>query len=299
MDGTLSGDSGGTAADRDFASEIGLMIAKFERADAAMDLAWKLESMSGHGLLGDLMRAAFLGDEAGAAEALDAGAPVDGRDGCWETALRLAARQGRDGVVRLLLERGASIDDQGWSGESALMLAASSGRASCVALLLAAGASVDLRQCDSCDGDSSKTIRVFGPVEGESWGPFQACCQHHGAQGGDQVLALAVSAWGVDSHIPRMLIAAGSELDDANANGLTALLAAASVGNLQSIEDLVDAGADLLRKDHKGRGVGELFPADRMDELRMAIGWAMSAREVRELDAGMAPGVNGVGSSRL
>lgn len=88
-----------------------------------------------------LMMAAFKHNLPAAQALLDKGAQVN-RDG-WN-ALHFAAVAGDDDIARLLLARGAAVDARAPAGFTALMLAAREGQESTVMLLLDAGADARL-----------------------------------------------------------------------------------------------------------------------------------------------------------
>jgi ankyrin repeat protein len=76
---------------------------------------------------------------------LDAGADIDARDSHGQTALMIAAVEGRRQTVEWLVAHRASLDRTAKYGLSALMLAVVNGHADIVRALTDAGASLDLR----------------------------------------------------------------------------------------------------------------------------------------------------------
>jgi ankyrin repeat protein len=87
---------------------------------------------------------------------IDGGADIDARDGHGQTALMLAAAEGRGDVVRWLIERGAALNHTAKFGLSALMLAVIRGHTDVVRRLADAGASISLRGTGA-PGFSGKT----------------------------------------------------------------------------------------------------------------------------------------------
>ena len=85
------------------------------------------------------------GDVARLSAMLTSGEKVDSRDRHGQTALMIAAAQGRDEVVRLLIDAGAALDVTAKYGLSALMIAVVRGHSGVVELLVAAGADSALR----------------------------------------------------------------------------------------------------------------------------------------------------------
>jgi ankyrin repeat protein len=84
-------------------------------------------------------------DTARLAALLDAGADINARDEHGQTALMVAARDGRTSVVRWLIERGADLNHTAKFHLSALMLAVINGRDVIVGLLADAGADRTIR----------------------------------------------------------------------------------------------------------------------------------------------------------
>jgi uncharacterized protein len=76
---------------------------------------------------------------------LDEGVNVDVRDKYGQTALMLAARDGRAAVVRFLVSRGAALDVSAKYHLTALMLAVIRSHADVVKVLLDAGADTTLK----------------------------------------------------------------------------------------------------------------------------------------------------------
>lgn len=107
-----------------------------------------------------IMYAAALGFAPVVRRLLDAGVPVDTRDGNELTALMWAAGHADNAgsadaraTVTLLLDRGAAIDAADNRGRTALMIAAERGHAALVAFLIARGAATERRD------KSGKTAR--------------------------------------------------------------------------------------------------------------------------------------------
>jgi uncharacterized protein len=87
---------------------------------------------------------------------LQAGADINARDEHDQTALMIAARDGRTRSVRWLIERGADLDHTAKFHLSALMLAVINGRDAIVGLLVDAGADRSI-QGSGAPGFAGKT----------------------------------------------------------------------------------------------------------------------------------------------
>lgn len=73
------------------------------------------------------------------------GASTEGADRHGETALTLAAQQGRASIVKQLIGHGAAINGQNRAGQTALMLASRDGDQGLVVFLIQSGADVSVR----------------------------------------------------------------------------------------------------------------------------------------------------------
>jgi ankyrin repeat protein len=140
-----------------------------------------------------LMLAARAGDAASAARLIAHGAAVDRRDaGYDQTALMIAVREGHDAIVRLLLERGADVEAQTRAGpEPAFRMPSENAGSKGVGIIRG--------------GWPERGMRA--PVPGAKTPLLYA------ARRGD----LAVT---------RLLVEAGADLEHADADGVTPLLAA-------------------------------------------------------------------------
>lgn len=92
-----------------------------------------------------LQDAIVRGDEDAALDAMALGVPVNAVDDAGNTAMHLAARHGRLGLIRPLIRAGALIDEPNVTGQSALHLAAAAGHAMICAELMVHGADLERR----------------------------------------------------------------------------------------------------------------------------------------------------------
>ena len=93
------------------------------------------------------------------------GADMDARDGHGQTALMLAAVDGRADVVDWLVARGAMLDHTAKYGLSALMLAVINGHVDIVRTLVRAGADLAVRGTGA-PGFADKTARDLAVARG-------------------------------------------------------------------------------------------------------------------------------------
>jgi ankyrin repeat protein len=131
------------------------------------------------------------------------------------TALHLAARQGKEVAVKLLLAYGANALATDDNGRNALFVAAIAGHETIVKLLA------------ECGGDASSTAR-------NGWTALMAAAE----RGHESVV--------------RLLLELGAELSSTTEGGWTALLRAAGYGHLNVVRILLDHGADVSSKSEDG-----------------------------------------------
>jgi uncharacterized protein len=155
---------------------------------------------------------------------LDYGANVHESDWAGETPLIQAARSGSPAIVQALLERDVNVDQrEPHHQQTALMIGVRSGSAEVVGLLLAAGADVNAQ---TITGDEP-TWRLPSEVAaskgvGVNWGGYPP----HGSRtpiGGAKTPLLYATRQG-DLASTRLLVEAGADLEQADANGITPLL---------------------------------------------------------------------------
>ena len=115
----------------------------------------------------DWERAIRSGDVETTRALLRSGADVDARDRYGQTALMLAAHEGRGDVVEVLLEAGADVDVTAKYNLSALMLAIVAGHASVARLLVRAGANLRL-EGSGAPGFAGKTAYDLAVARGMS-----------------------------------------------------------------------------------------------------------------------------------
>ena len=146
-----------------------------------------------------------------------------------ETPVMVAARSGSVDVVEQLLAKGANVNAHGPRAQTALMWAVAQRHPAVVKVLLAHGADVHARS--------------------DEWGYVQAVPPHGRLEynrsiphGRDTALMFAARVGDLES--ARLLVAAGANVNDADAWGVSALVLAAHSGFGELVEFLLDKGAD-------------------------------------------------------
>jgi ankyrin repeat protein len=146
-----------------------------------------------------------------------------------ETPLMVAARSGYPEVVELLLSKDAKVGARGARGQTALMWAVSQKHPEVVKLLLAHGADVHTR---------SDVWSMMMAVPPHGYPEYNRQIPH----GGDTALMFAARVGDLES--AKLLVAAGANVNDADAWGVSATVLAAHSGYRDLAEFLLQKRAD-------------------------------------------------------
>ena len=162
---------------------------------------------------------------------LEAGANPNAKLISGETLVMTASQAGASDVVELLLAKGADPNARATRGQTALMWAVAEKHPDVVKVLLAHGADVNIRT------DVWKQLWQTGP-EQDVHPDYQQWIQH-----GDDT-ALMFAARGGELESAKLLVAAGANVNDTAAYGVSATVLAAHSGNGELVEFLLSKGAD-------------------------------------------------------
>jgi uncharacterized protein len=146
-----------------------------------------------------------------------------------ETPLMVASRSGKPLVITQLIDRRANVNARGPRGQTALMWAVSEQHPDVVKVLLARGADIHAR---SDEWTEMMAVPPHGKPE------YNRLIPH----GGDTALMFAARVGDLAS--ARLLIAAGANVNDADAWGVSSMVLAAHSGFTDLVELLLDKGAD-------------------------------------------------------
>jgi len=209
-----------------------------------------------------LHRAAYQDDVAQVESLIKSGANVNAANDLGVTPLWLAAQNGSEAMVRRLLSAGANPNAQLLAGETPVMVAARAGKAAVVELLSAKGANVNARGARQQTAlmwavsqqhpDVVKVLLAHGAdvsLRSEKWSQVYAVPPHgylpynREIPSGDETALLFAARVG-DLESAQLLVAAGAKVNDADAWGVSAVTLAAHPGHGALVDFLLDKGAD-------------------------------------------------------
>ena len=209
-----------------------------------------------------LLWASYRDDLEGADRLLRAGARVNAANDLGVTPLWAACQNGSLPMVRRLLQRGANPNVPLLAGETPLMVAARSGYPVIAELLLAKGADVNARAARAQTAlmwaasqkhpEVVKALLAHGAdvqARSDVWSEMMAVPPHGYADynkmiphGGETALMFAARAGDIES--AKLLVAAGANVNDADAWGVSATTLAAHSGYGDLVEFLLAKDAD-------------------------------------------------------
>lgn len=202
-------------------------------------------------------------DDGESAEVLiRAGANVNAANDLGATPLWTASLNGSAAMVRRLLQAGANPNAALLLGETPLMVASRSGNADVVEQLLAKGANVNARAARGQTAlmwavaqehpDVVKVLlanRADVHARSESWRQMEAVSPHGALEYNREIpygnnTPLMFAARVGDLASAKLLVAAGANVNDQDAWGISVVTLATHSGFLDLVEFLLDAGAD-------------------------------------------------------
>ena len=206
------------AAHRDDLATVDLLIRSGARVNAANDLGAT-----------PLWAACLNGNPAIVRRLLQAGANPNAALLLGETPLMVAARSGNADVVEQLTAKGATVNTRAARGQTALMWAVSQRHPDVVKVLLAHGADVQARS------DTWSQVMAVPP---HGMPQYNRTIPH----GADTPLLFAARVGDLAS--AKLLVAAGANVNDADAWGVSATVLAAHSGFGDLVAFLLELGAD-------------------------------------------------------
>jgi ankyrin repeat protein len=199
-----------------------------EAADLLIRAGAKVNSANDLGVT-PLWPASENGSSAMVKRLLDAGANPNLALTAGETPLMVAARSGYPDVVEQLLSKGANPEAHGARGQTALMWAVAQHHPAVVKVLIAHHPDLKLRS------DVWNEVMAVPP---HGYLPYNQAIPH----GGETALMFAARVGDLES--AKLLVAAGANVNDADAWGVSATTLAAHSGFTDFVEFLLTKGAD-------------------------------------------------------
>jgi ankyrin repeat protein len=206
------------ASYRDELESADLLIRAGARVNAANDLG-----------VTPLWTASLNGSEAMVRRLLSAGANPNAALLVGETPVMVASRSGKPVVVEQLIARGANVNARAARSQTALMWAVSQKHPDVVKVLLVHGADVSVRS------DAWSQVMAVPP---HGYLPYNRAIP----AGGETALLFAARVGDLAS--AELLVAAGANVNDADAWGVSATTLAAHSGFGELVEFLLEEGAD-------------------------------------------------------
>jgi ankyrin repeat protein len=206
------------ASYRDDVESAALLIRAGAKVNAATDLG-----------VTPLWNASLNGSEAMVRTLLEAGANPNAALLAGETPVMVASRSGKPIVVEQLIAKGANVNARGARGQTALMWAVAQQHPDVVAVLVAHGADV---QAKSEVWNEVMAVPPHGYLDYNRSIP----------RGGETALMFAARVGDLES--AKRLQAAGANVDDTDAWGVSATALAAHGGHYDFVAWLLDRGAD-------------------------------------------------------
>jgi ankyrin repeat protein len=176
-----------------------------------------------------LWNASLNGSEAMVRRLLEAGADPNAALLAGETPVMVAARSGYPAVVDRLIAKGGDVNARGARGQTALMWAVAQRHPDVVKVLLAHRADIRAR---SDVWSEVMAVPPHGHLE------YNRAIPH----GGETALMFAARVGDLAS--AKLLVAAGADVDDRDAWGLSATALAAHGGYIDLVEFFLEEGAD-------------------------------------------------------
>jgi ankyrin repeat protein len=185
---------------------------------------------------------------------LEAGADANTTDQTGETALMTATKVGNIDAVRTLLDHGAKVDTRDPAfQQTALMMAVRENHPDVVKLLIDRGAQVNVqtRTGPTPNWILPNSVPGFGHGIGIVRGGLPDRGSRYLIPGALTPLLYAARDGRVES--AKILLAAGAEIEHADANGITPLLMAIANNHIEMARYFIDRGANVKAVDWYGR----------------------------------------------
>jgi ankyrin repeat protein len=211
-----------------------------------------------------LQLAAIEGRQESVSILLDAGASVDARNVTGRTALMIACVEGQEAVVSQLIEAEGSVDAKDQYGHTALMEACRWGHEGIVSQLIQAGADVNITTNKgetipmiAAMRDNEDIVKQLINANADLDRTSHCLFPSNSGTGYSNLTILQAAAIAGRQESVGILLDAGASVDARNNRGLTALMCACREGNESIVTQLLEAGSDALASDNDGNPVAD------------------------------------------
>ena len=181
---------------------------------------------------------------------VDIGADISVKSTSGWTALFYVAQDGNNELLKFLIDKGIDVNAISKNGYNALMAAADYGQNETVKILIDKGVNISLKDTDGYDA-------LLGAVEKGHLETVKLLIEN-GASLKTKTISnftpLMTAANTGKTQVVKYLLSLGVEIDETN-NGWTALFYAATKGYLDTVQLLVNSGANLNHRSPKGRNL--------------------------------------------
>ena len=183
------------------------------------------------------------------------------------TPVYTAAQEGDAGIINILVKAKADVNRM-VDGVPPLFISAQQGHTKCVHALIKAGADCNKK-------NSSNASPLFIAAQKGHASVCQVLLKENKIRVDDATetrtspLQIAIQIGNLNE--TTMLLAAGAQMEWVDENGYTALLTAAVYGDMEIVETLVKAGADIQKKDNRGRTAQTILKEDFGYDLQKIV----------------------------
>lgn len=210
--------------------------------------------------------------------------PEESNDQSTDFPLKVAAERNILEMVPLLLEAGAELNRPGYNGITPLAAACLKGHLKIVKILAAAGADFQL-------GDDFGHSPLFWAVVGAHLALVEWLVEHGasfselGLQNESPMYRSVSGLSKPDSpKILKYFLSQGADPNHCGPNGTSLLMAAALDGNLESVQTLLIAGADVCARTDAGEAILNLVCRSRLDRPEIMAALLDAGAELNVLD---------------